>query len=211
MITALLSQKGGVGKTTLALHLAQTFSGKGRTLLLDCDPQGSAMTWLTMRETAPDFAVVALATETVHRDIDKVAEGYDFAVIDGPPRSDKIARSVMMASDRIIIPMRPSGFDLWASDETANLVREIQTFKPALTAAFVLNAKVANTAISKSAKQAFEESDIPLLRTEITSRVAVPESTTAGLTVFDTAPNSAAAKEMAAFCAEVFELEGEAA
>jgi chromosome partitioning protein len=208
MITALLSQKGGVGKTTLALHLAQTLSTKGRTLLLDCDPQGSAMTWLTMRETAPDFAVVALATETVHRDIDRVANGYDFVVIDGPPRSDKIARSVMMASDRIIIPMRPAGFDLWASDETANLVREIQVFKPGLSAAFVMNCKVANTAISRSAKQAFEESEIPLMRTEIASRVAVAEATTAGLTVFDTAPASAAAKEIKAFCDEVIEIEG---
>ena len=208
MIIALLNQKGGVGKTTLAVHLAAGLSAKGRTLLLDADPQGSAVMWSSQREDAPPFTVTALAKPTIHRDIGQIAHGYDHVVIDGPPRASDLARSVIMAADFVLIPVQPSPYDLWAAQETVELIQEAMTFKPDLKAAFVMNRKAVNTAISKSAKEALGDLPFPVLTAEIAPRVIFAESAATGQTVLERDPKGAAAREVNQF---IRELEGMAA
>jgi chromosome partitioning protein len=203
MIIALLNQKGGVGKTTLAVHLAAGLAAKGRTLLLDADPQGSAVSWSSQRESAPPFTVTALAKPTIHRDIAQISHGYEHVVIDGPPRASDLARSVIMAADFILIPVQPSPYDLWAAQETVELIQEAETFKPGLKAAFVMNRKTANTAISKSAKEALSDLPFPALTAEITQRVIFAETAATGETVAERGPKSAAAREIAAFIKEL--------
>lgn len=203
MIIALLNQKGGVGKTTLAVHLAAGLAAKGRTLLLDADPQGSAVSWSSQRESAPPFTVTALAKPTIHRDIEQISHGYDHVVIDGPPRASDLARSVIMAADFIIIPVQPSPYDLWAAQETVDLIQEATVFKPDLKAAFLMNRKTANTAISKSAKEALADLPFPVLTAEITQRVIFAETAATGETVSEREPKGAAAREVAAFIAEL--------
>ncbi len=203
MIVALLNQKGGVGKTTLAVHLAAAFAEKGRTMLLDADPQGSAVSWSSQRESAPPFTVTALAKPTIHRDIDQLAHGYAHVVIDGPPRASDLARSVIMAADFILIPVQPSPYDLWAAQETVELIQEAMTYKPNLKAAFILNRKTANTAISKSAKDVLQELPFPVLSTEIAQRVIFAESAATGETVTEREPTGKASQEIAAFIKEI--------
>lgn len=203
MIIALLNQKGGVGKTTLAVHVAAGLAAKGRTLLLDADPQGSAVSWSSQRESAPPFTVTALAKPTIHRDIEQISHGYDHVVIDGPPRASDLARSVIMAADFILIPVQPSPYDLWAAQETVDLIQEATVFKPDLKAAFLMNRKTANTAISKSAKEALADLPFPVLTAEITQRVIFAETAATGETVSEREPKGAAAREVAAFIAEL--------
>ncbi len=88
MIVGVLSQKGGVGKTTIAINLAATLSvAKNRLLLVDADPQGSALAWSSARDKDPLFPVVGMAKPTLHRDLPEIAKDYDVVVIDGaaPP------------------------------------------------------------------------------------------------------------------------------
>jgi chromosome partitioning protein len=114
MIVALLNQKGGTGKTTLALHLAGEWARQGaRVTLVDADPQGSALDWSQQRAhegLARLFGVIGLARDTIHHEAPELARGVDMLVIDGPPRVAALMRSVLLAADVVLIrsSRRPS-------------------------------------------------------------------------------------------------------
>lgn len=112
MIVALLNQKGGVGKTTLATHIAGELAMRGQhVVLLDADPQGSSLDWTQRRsqQGLPRlFSAVGLARETLHQEAPELARRADHVVIDGPPRIAALARSALLAAERVLIPVQPS-------------------------------------------------------------------------------------------------------
>src|SRR5437870_2325636 len=132
MIIALINQKGGVGKTTLATHLAGEFTRQGRSaMLIDADPQGSALDWSERRTQLglPRlFGVVGLARETLHLEAPIFARTFDHVIIDGPPRVTALARSALLASDLVLIPVQPSAYDIWACNDILRLLREALVF-----------------------------------------------------------------------------------
>src|SRR6516164_9416857 len=150
MIVSFLNQKGGVGKTTLAIHVADALARRNkRVLLVDADPQGSALDWAAARRGESLFPVAGLPRASIHKELPTLAHGYDVVIIDGPPRVYDVARSAIMASDLVLVPVQPSPYDVWASAEIVQLVREAQQFKEKLKCAFVINRKIANTAIGR--------------------------------------------------------------
>ena len=161
MIVALLNQKGGVGKTTLATHIAGELAMRGQhVVLLDADPQGSSLDWTQRRsqQGLPRlFSAVGLARETLHQEAPELARRADHVIIDGPPRIAALARSALLAAERVLIPVQPSPYDLWASAEMVALIREAQVFRPALRAAFVINRRVSTTVIGREARQALAD------------------------------------------------------
>ncbi|MBV5261648.1 ParA family protein, partial [Synechococcus moorigangaii CMS01] len=149
MIISFLNQKGGVGKTTLSVNVAGCLARQGhRVLLIDADKQGSATTWASLREDAP-FQVVSMARANMARDALKLAQDYDHTIIDGPPHAEEIARSCIVASDFVALPIEPSGLSTWASDLTVRQVKEAQEFKSTLKCGFVVSRKIGKTVIGR--------------------------------------------------------------
>jgi chromosome partitioning protein len=197
MIIGVLNQKGGVGKTTIAVNLAATYTRQGhRVLLVDADPQGSSMAWSSARSLPPLFPVIGGAKPTLHKDMPELARDYEIVVIDGAPRVTDMGRSAIMASDLVLIPVQPSPYDVWASAEIVQLVREAQQFKENLKVAFVINRKIANTAIGRDVADALSAFDIPVLKASLTQRVLYAESAAQGMAVFEAAPSSEATFEI---------------
>jgi len=198
MIIGVLNRKGGVGKTTVAVNVAATLAtAGGRVLLVDADPQGSALAWSSMRERDPLFAVVGMARPTLHRELPGIAKQYDVILIDGAPGVNDLGRAAILASDLVLIPVQPSPYDVWAAAETVQLIREAQRFKQNLKGAFIINRKIAGTIVADQAAMALMQfHDLPVLATTLNQRVIYAESAARGLAVIEAAPNSEAAREM---------------
>jgi chromosome partitioning protein len=207
MILALLNQKGGVGKTTLATHIAGELAMQGHSvILLDADPQGSSLDWTQRRQQnglSRLFGALGLARETLHQEAPELARRADHIVIDGPPRIAALARSALLAADQVLIPVQPSPYDVWASAEMVALIREAQVFRPALRAAFVINRRVSRTVIGREARGALADQPLPAMLSEIRQRIAFADSVAAGQLARELAPDSAAAREITALVHEL--------
>lgn len=206
MILGILNQKGGVGKTTLSVNLAASLSRQGESvLLIDADPQGSTLDWAAARAGQRLFTVVGFPRPSLHKEITSMGQGYDHIVIDGPPRVTELARSAILASDLVIIPVQPSPYDIWASDEIVKLIEEARIYKENLKSVFVINRKIANTAIGRDVREALATYPVPILQTSITQRVIFAEAAAQGLAVFELDSTGPAAAEMETLVTEIRE------
>ena len=202
-VIAVLNQKGGSGKTTIATHLARALQLEGRdVLLVDSDPQGSARDWAAVREDQP-VTVVGIDRPTIGRDLKSVAH-QEFVVIDGAPQAADLAVSAIKAADFVLIPVQPSPYDIWATAELVDLVKQrIEVTDGALQAAFVVSRAIKGTRLGTEVAEALNGYELPVLASRITQRVIYPGTAAEGTTVLDSDPNGDAAAEVRALAAEI--------
>lgn len=179
MKLAVANLKGGVGKTTSAVFLAAGLNRDGRTLLVDADPQQSALLWKQQDPIFP-FTVVSMPVRTLHRDLADLGRGYDHVVIDTPPADTGIIRSAVMAVDTVIVPASPTGLDVNRIMPTVDLLAEIEAVHEVQVG--VLLTKVRRGTLSaREVRGVLAEVGLPVLDAEIPMSEAIAGS-------FGTAP-----------------------
>ena len=186
------SQKGGAGKTTLAVHLAAEAANTQRVLLMDLDPQGSAMEWATRRgDRAPD--VMAAHPATIAKEVERAREdGYDLVVLDTAPHADHAALQAARLADIVVIPCRPATFDLAAISTTLDLCKLANK-----QSVVVINAAPVRSKVVDEAVDAVKERGGDVSPVIVRQRVAFQHCLIDGRTAGEFEPGGAAATEIA--------------
>ena len=190
---AVVSQKGGAGKTTLALHIAVAAELAGySTVLIDMDPQGTAEAWSEWRKEAPP-TVLPAKTATLARTLERAAgHGAEFAVIDTPPLAEAEARAAAKAADLVLVPCRPNAFDLHSIRTTTDLTRFAA--KPAFA---LFNAGPAAAArLYAETTELVIEIGMKVAPVRLSERATFRHSTGSGQAAQETEPQSKAAGEV---------------
>jgi chromosome partitioning protein len=161
--------KGGTAKTTSAVFLAAAFAHKGRTLLVDCDPQGSALAWAEDAElngAEMGFNVVSLPTRDVHKRVSKLAVDYEHVILDTPPGELSITRAALLAADVAVVAMNPSIMDMNRFRPTLELIAEVEDLVD-------LEYRVLFTRVRRitrevrDARRVMADLDLPVMRSEV--------------------------------------------
>ncbi|KQN89798.1 chromosome partitioning protein ParA [Sphingomonas sp. Leaf231] len=190
---AIISQKGGAGKTTLALHLAAAAQDAGAvSLIIDTDPQATASQWAAWRQDAPPEVIDSPPPRLAAKVAQAGEQGAKVIVIDTPPHADSAARAAVEVADLVLIPCRPSAFDLAAIQTSAKLVQLLR--KPAF---------VVFTAGSPNAPRVYAEAGelvegygTPACPVMLPDRAAFRHASAEGRTVMETEPAGRAAQDV---------------
>lgn len=191
---AILSRKGGTGKTTLATHLSVAAERAGHTTaLIDLDPQSSAAKWRDNRD-GDTPAVISTHVERLRNILELAAEnGATLAILDTAPHTEVAALDAARASDMALVPCKPSLLDLQAIGSTLDVVQLAR-----VPAHIVFNAVPPRGDLTEQARQAVEIYDVPCAPCEIGHRIGFVHAYNAGLTVQEFEPKSKASNEISA-------------
>ena len=192
-VVAIVNQKGGTGKTTLAINLASVLAEKGAVLLLDADPQASSQNWAAGEWTSPEgLAVKGMGKGNLLEQVRSVSRDYDWIIIDGPPGISRTSADAVRAADLVLIPAKPSPLDVWAASDIVEAVRARQkTSNGTPKAAFVITMAQPRTRLGRQIDAALSEMGIPVLQARTTQRVSYPNAINDGNSVVDGADQTA--------------------
>lgn len=194
---AIISQKGGAGKTTLSTHLAVAAQEEGDTVLFDGDTQATAMQWAAWREESgrDHPAVIDCGSPTLlsKKLAQAQALGAVFSIIDTPPHADIMAREACKVADLVLMPCRPQAYDIHAITTTAELVRA--TNKPAFVVFNSGPVKAPNT-YREAGEIIEEQAGVPVAPFMVPQRAVFHHSSGGGLTALEIEPNGKAAAEI---------------
>lgn len=190
-IIAILNQKGGVGKTTLATNIStKLYLDNYKVLLIDSDPQGSARDWHAAGKS--EMPVIGIDRPTLDKDIKKIANNFDWIIIDGAPQLTDMAISAIKCADLVVMPVQPSPYDIWASEDLVDIIRHRQQVTDGNPKAyFCISRRISSTLLSNEVIQALEGYPLPIMNSYTTQRIVYAKSAAEGQTVFDSNNNEA--------------------
>ncbi len=202
-VIVLVGNKGGAGKTTLAVNLFAALARKAKVALIDADPQGSALQWKTDAEGAEGN--VFAAKPDLAAQVADLSGDYRHVLIDCPP-SIKAAQSkaALCLGDLALIPLQPSPLDIWAMVALEKALEKARKVNPELSAFLVINQFEPRTTLSRLMPDALSELDIAVAKTPIRRRAIYRVSAIEGRSVFDMGRRGAdAADEIEQLISEV--------
>jgi chromosome partitioning protein len=184
-VIAIINQKGGTGKTTLATNLAWVLAEKENVLFLDADPQASAQNWAAGDGLLPEaLTVTGIARGDLIRTVRSMTAAYDWVIIDGPPGITKTSADAVRVADVVLIPAKPSPLDVWAASDIVAAVQARQKAARGVPkAAFVITMTQPRTRLGRQIDDALNEMGIPVLQARTTQRVAYPNAINEGNSV----------------------------
>ncbi len=207
MIYASVNSKGGVGKSTTAVHLATMLARKAPTLLIDGDIQASAASWAAWRRESetenPSPITTRLLGKGLLEEGRRLSEGFENTVVDAGGKDTIDLRSALLLADRAIIPIGASTFDAAAMDEFLELVELAQDINPRLSISVLLTRLDTRTKDTAEMIEFIKERSLPLLSSQICERVAYRRVIPLGSTVSEYKKDKVAIKEMEDFYQEV--------
>ncbi len=204
MVIAILNPKGGSGKTTLSTNLSRSLQSGGDVLLLDLDPQQSAQEWAE-RNPADYPGVLGVQPENLLRTIPKVKDRFEIIVIDGAAiMGQRSLTHAIKAADFVLIPVQPSGLDIWGASDLVELIKTRQGLTGGQPkASFVVSRQIQGTRFAADIQARLEQMEMPVFASRLTQRIDFTEAATAGLSVLDYRPRGKAAEEIKAITNEL--------
>jgi chromosome partitioning protein len=203
-VISIAQQKGGAGKTTLAIQLAIAWLAKGkRVAMLDIDPQGSLAAWAALRrvrlgEPGAAPAVQSLSGWRLGNEVPALRRSYDLVLIDSPPHAETDAKTAIRQADLVLLPCQPNALDVWATEPTLSFAQDNRT-----AALLVLNRVPARSRAAEAIQAAIAEKGWPLAKARLGNRQAYAASINEGQGVAELAPASPAGQEIEALAKEV--------
>ncbi len=216
-ILVFCNKKGGPGKTTLAMNIGATLAQNAKVLVIDADPQQSAVKWADAADEDSSLPMVVMGyyQEKVHQAIKKVADQYDYLLVDTPPSSlavSTITRSALIVADLAIVPVVPSPLDVWETISISELLAEVNEVREAggvnpLQARLAVNKLKTRTTLGAEIKEALDNLGIPVLDTSVHERECYKHAVLDGCSIHTLkaagASGKAAAKEIRALTQEI--------
>ena len=195
-IITIAQQKGGSGKTTLAVNLATAFLAEGKSVgLLDTDPQGSLGKWFMKRiETHGEDDRLLFSTATawgIGYELRSMAGKVDIVIVDTPPKADSDLRPALRAADLILVPLSSSHVDIWATQDVLDLAD-----RAGKRAFIVMNRTRSGTRLGAEVMDAVRELDAEVMQAGLGNRILFAEALGNGLGAVEAKRGSAAANEV---------------
>jgi len=184
-VIALVGNKGGAGKTTLSVNLAAGLAKRTSVIVVDADPQGSAIQWNAFTDTSAANTVLG-ARADLSIQLNELSQEYDYIVVDCPPSvSASQTIRVLETCELALIPVQPSPVDLWATVHTEKAIQQARLFNSNLRAVLVINQLETRTTLSRLVRDALSEIGLPVAKTALHRRAIFRNSALEGKNVFE--------------------------
>jgi chromosome partitioning protein len=182
-IIALLAEKGGAGKSTIATNLAWVLDEENSTLLVDADPQQTALDWSDLSEDGPPTVKVGEGSVS---DIPRIASDYEYVILDGAPRLTDLTKQAARTADLVVVPVHPSAADIWSSEAVVDLCEQFGT-----EVVFCISRGIVGSTLTDSARKALETFDVQVLE-GTRQRVSYVRALNSGSSVLESSDDAAA-------------------
>lgn len=205
-IIVVVGNKGGTGKTTLALNLAAGLLRSDTAVVIDADPQQSAYQWRLVGGDRPGLPAVVAAAHGLEQTITALRETHEHVVVDCPPSIKAPQTDVALRlAQHVLIPVQPSPMDLWATTHIARTIERLRAENPKLKALIVMSQIEPRTTLSRLMPEAVAELDLPVATTALRRRSIQRHCVLEGRTLFQAGRRgSEAASEIESLIAEIF-------